>query len=193
MDRTARLLHYFVHRFSGRLGRTQLVKLLYLVDHEARRFLGRPITDLTWRRHTFGPWSDAFKRLSLELREEGWIEERRVCYATAIGHAVVDLRGQADLSDLSPAERLVVETVAEKFGTTPLELLLRFVYATAPMKGARRGERLAMEALDGAAAQGLGGLDLESVARGLDDARAGRVRSAEALVDELTARHRRPG
>src|SRR5690242_20145818 len=42
------------------LGRTQIVKLLYLVDLEAHRQLGKPITEVQWKFHHHGPYWAGF-------------------------------------------------------------------------------------------------------------------------------------
>ena len=46
-----------VREQEGAPNKTALVKLVYLIDVECWRKLGKPATDLQWRFHHYGPYS----------------------------------------------------------------------------------------------------------------------------------------
>jgi hypothetical protein len=79
-DRTEVLVRYFVEWFSGEIGRTQIVKYLYLADLEARRYLGRPVSSLRWKKHNFGPFDARVLQAVEQLEKEGAIQAQQVSY-----------------------------------------------------------------------------------------------------------------
>ena len=58
-------------------GRTQIVKYLYLADYEARRYLGRPITELSYRWDRHGPFDPAILQYLKELCDEDEVSEEK--------------------------------------------------------------------------------------------------------------------
>src|SRR4051794_37358676 len=68
------LIRYFVERAPG-AGRTRIVKFLYMADHEARRYLGRPLTDLDYHWDNFGPFDSRILDEIGHLTKEGYIED----------------------------------------------------------------------------------------------------------------------
>jgi hypothetical protein len=73
-SQVAQLIRYFVQRIPG-VGRAQIVKLLYLADHEARRYLGRPMTCLRYRWGDFGPFDPEILRQIKRLADRGVLGE----------------------------------------------------------------------------------------------------------------------
>ena len=64
------LIHYIVDRVNeqgGSVGRTALMKLVYLVDVEHYRQYGKQATGLKWRFHHYGPYADELQADVLSL------------------------------------------------------------------------------------------------------------------------------
>lgn len=193
-DRVARVVHFFVLQARKPLGRTQLVKLVYLADLEARRYLGHPVTDIAWRFHHHGPFDERVGVAVRSLRTAGVVRAETVEYPTTLSKdykpASLD---EPDLSDLSPGQRRVLELVAARWANANLRAVLRAAYATKPMQGVARGQTLNMQQVDGEAKDEGLGLSLEDIARGEEDLRAGRVVSGEDFKRGVEARLHRHG
>lgn len=57
-------------QLKPRLGRTQLVKLVYLFDLAHVQLTGRPATDLPYQWRYYGPHCEEFDRAEWELQRE---------------------------------------------------------------------------------------------------------------------------
>src|SRR2546430_11848217 len=83
LSREEELVAFFVNRCGdGNLGRTRLMKLLYLADYEARRYLGRPISKIKYIWHYFGPYEPELTTWVNRLKEHGVVMEETVVYPT---------------------------------------------------------------------------------------------------------------
>ena len=127
---------------DGTLNKTALVKLVYLVDVECCRKLGRPATGLEWRFHHYGPHSAEMER---DVNDNAFIHvfgDRNSGYDFASSSDWKDIHATFNKS-FDPAVRRIAEGVARQWGLEPLETLLEYVYfETEPMQDARRGETL---------------------------------------------------
>jgi hypothetical protein len=132
------LLHdiilYIVSRFPRGVGRTRLMKLLFLVDAFSARELGRGVTGVEWRRWRYGPFSREVLDALDELVDAGLL-------AVDVGPEAryVALREPPAL----PEEvRRVVDRVVEEYGFLPLRELLSRVYEEYGISGLGMGERI---------------------------------------------------
>lgn len=150
MDLVSDLLCQIVKRVPG-VGRTQLVKLLYLADAASRSFLGKPITDLEYIWYNHGPFdSRIYNRLS-KLSQSGNIQENRVKYSSMDGYQYAIGR-EPDHSALDKHQAAIVEYIIREFGQLRLRALLDYTNKTAPMKKAiadkAKGQPLDMGVLE---------------------------------------------
>ena len=127
---------------DGTLNKTTLVKLVYLVDVECCRKLGRPATGLEWRFHHYGPYSAELER---DVNDNAFIHafgDRNSGYGFAPSSDWKDIHAAFN-TGFDPAVRRVTDGVARQWGLEPLETLLEYVYfETEPMQNTRRGETL---------------------------------------------------
>ena len=127
---------------EGTLNKTALVKLVYLVDVECYRRLGRPATSLQWRFHHYGPYSAELER---EVNHNAFVH---VFGARDSGYGFAPSSDWRDIhsafnTTFEPAVRRVADAVAKQWGLEPLNTILEYVYfETEPMQDARRGETL---------------------------------------------------
>jgi len=122
---------------------TKVVKLLYLIDVEYCRSVGRTLTGLRWTFHHFGPWDDQLRAV-LHGHVEG-IEPVEVFTSKgfqATTWRVIDAP-DPDIVFKRPLERLVVDRVLNAWGDFETNIVLDHVYRdTEPMHSARFGEEL---------------------------------------------------
>ena len=140
------LIGYIVDQVNDRdgvVGKTALVKLVYLIDVEHYRRYGRPVTGLNWRFHHYGPYAAELEQV---IRDNRFISEyggqRRPGYRYS---------GKGDWRDVhrdfnaqfEPSVKRVADRVIEQWGLESLETILDYVYfETKPMQHAKRGEYL---------------------------------------------------
>ena len=139
------LIAYLVDQVKDQWGtpnKTALVKLVYLVDVECRRKLGKPATGLEWRFHHYGPYSAQLER---DINHNPFLEvfgDRNSGYGFSISSDCREIQAAFSTS-FGPAVRRVADGVVTQWGLETLDALLEYVYfETEPMQGARRGEIL---------------------------------------------------
>ena len=141
LSRNEQLIKFFVQASSHRLSRTILVKLMYLADYEARRYLGAPISRFDWTREPQGPFDPAFYRAKELLVEKGLLHE--VTDVTPFGnpwYQYQDIPTVVEF-DFTPSERRILEYIVSTYGNRSREEILADVYETPPMKAVENEPR----------------------------------------------------
>lgn len=141
------LISYIVSELDGMgasLGKTKLVKLLYIIDVENYRRRSQTLSGLDWLFYHYGPYSfdidTALKQLSLDLPQEQ--------VTTQAGYTAITFKPAAGFSaglgpSFSRPEQLVIDRVIRDWGMEELNPILDHVYfQTEPMGDAERGTRL---------------------------------------------------
>jgi hypothetical protein len=188
MTRNEQVLTYLVQACSGRLGRTQLVKLMYLMDYEAYRYLGRPITEFEWKTDNYGPFDRDFFAVLGHLQEEGFIAEE--AYPTPFGNVGYRYHSRRPTAyELSLADRRIVNFVVETYAKMAREALVDdVVYQTEPflaVKDEGNGVEMRWDTVENQRKEALGNVDLEEVERAKQDLRAGKGVPLAVLLDVL--------
>lgn len=143
------LTTYLINQIQERGGRpikTQLMKLIYLLDLEFYRRRSRTVTQLPWRYYHHGPYAVEVDRILGALPDID--ESEFVSRAGRKGYAYVSG------SDLDENEQQLIDTfgypvkhvfdrVLDRWALEDLWVLLDYVYfETEPMQGAHRGDIL---------------------------------------------------
>jgi hypothetical protein len=130
------------------LGKTQLIKLLYLVEVEYYRQTGERLTSLQWVFHLYGPYSHELEDILAERvfeKEELKTASERDFINFRIAEPVRSYR-----SFVNPKLSLTVKRVVGMWGSRSLSDLLDYVYfQTEPMQKVKgRGDRLDFQSID---------------------------------------------
>jgi len=158
-----KLIAYLLDRVPN-AGRTQVVKFLYLVDLEARRCLGKPLTALEYVLDNHGPFDPAILSALDTMEALGQIAVERYQYLgnTCYTYAATS---KAPRGAYAPEEDAVLSHVARIIQKNPLKKVLDMVYATKPIVDARkrnaRGRPLRMTLVNNEAR--MPGLELERI------------------------------
>jgi hypothetical protein len=163
LSRNEQLIKFFVQASSNRLGRTILVKLIYLADHEARRYTGAPLSTFTWTREPQGPFDPAFYAAKDSLVAKGLILE--IPGLTPFGNKWYQYQDAQRFVeyDFSPPERRILEYIVTTYGNRTREEILADVYHTPPMQAVESQPRhtpVPMEMADNVKKKEFGGVDL---------------------------------
>lgn len=176
-DRNAELIAFFVSHCQGELGRTRLMKLLYLADYESRRFFGKPISQLKYIWHYYGPYDAKVGQVLEALKSADAVLEDQVLYPTGKKGYLYKSGPKPLESTFQPEESAILSYVCNRYSKTDLrELLDDVVYETEPMIAAKKADAreqpLDMSVVDGTRANELG-LDFAEILRRSLDVRAG--------------------
>jgi len=138
MNDKLKAIIYHIVKTLGRVdGRTRLMKLIYLIDMEAAKELGHPVSGARFYSYSHGPFAREVLSALAELNVF-WIKEhvttniygdRRYVYTPSNFPFVEPL----EIDD--PREKEIVERVVNRWGGEDLSTLLRHVYNTKPFKG----------------------------------------------------------
>lgn len=124
------------------LGKTQIVKFLYLTEVEFYRETGNRLTDLNWLFYHYGPYA---LELDSVLNEKEFEMEKKETKSERKFHIYKIAESPAKYSSkVDPKVGLIIKRILNAWGKKPLEELLDYVYfETEPMEAVkRRGERL---------------------------------------------------
>ena len=178
--RTAQLIRYFVEKVPG-LGRTRLVKLLYMTDHESRRYLGRPLTDLRYRWDNFGPYDSEILRQIQLLRADDKLIETQGLTAQGYDYYSYEPTSKPVPQNFSTEDRAILDYVTMNFAKPDLQDLLDSVYQTRPMTDvSRRGELLEMDVINNELR--IPGAELEHILHAAAELRSGGGYDFEELL-----------
>src|SRR5438046_1291322 len=140
LSREEEIVAFFVNHCGGdgNLGRTRLMKLLYLADYEARRFLGRPISGAKYIWHFYGPYESRLNSWINRLRDCQVLVETPVVYPSGKQGFLYTAGPKPALESFKPVETEILTYVCRQYSRVDLrELLDDIVYQTEPMVRAK--------------------------------------------------------
>jgi len=136
------LVEYIVRRLNEQEitpTRTQVAKLLYLVDVEYFRYYRKIISGLQWRFLHYGPYAVEIEPLLKKLD----IDEQEITTGKQHKAFLYKGKGPEDASTMPTALRILINTTVDEWGGQNLYSLLDYVYyETEPMAQASRGDLL---------------------------------------------------
>lgn len=191
-DKNKQIIKFIVERLSGKLGRTQLMKLIYLADYHSHRLFGRPVSTFKYALWEYGPFD---KRLYDYLQElsPNYIKEKKVYFPTYEGYLYHDGPARARYS-LTEPEIYMLEYVISTYSQCDLHTLLEeVVYKTEPVveliKKKTLGKRLNMKIVDNVDRALYEGLNPEDIIKGEKAVQEGKVVSLEEAFRALQSRN----
>ena len=143
IDLTEKYIAYIIQNLSGKITKTQLVKLLYLIDVESVKYVGQPLTDIRWKFHHYGPYDEKLDGRLKNLKSHGIIsvETKSKKNNPDETYFLYTYTGNKNnQEDFVASQKQIVDTILKQFGSFTLNSLLNYVYETKPMKIAKKGE-----------------------------------------------------
>lgn len=186
LSRNAQVLRYLLQVAPG-IGHATLAKFAYLADLEARRYLGKPVSEFRYVFAPQGPFdSIGFSSALGELRSQGLATENQIPCGPYVAFEVLPTNRALEF-DFSAPEAEVLRYVATTFlSRSARDLIDDIVYRTEPMVDAEPGQPLAMDRANGTPGAGLT-FNLERMLRGEASADAGRTRPWTEIRGEFRA------
>ncbi len=138
---------YKIRNIRPTIGRTRVIKLLYLSDLIARARIGKKITNIKYQYYFYGPYS---KRIVEELEDfssKKIVEDYKYRTNSGIAHdyRITDegaKKVEAIFDDIPEEQKKIIDEVVKKYGNIRLDKLLDVVYSTKPMKEHSPGDAL---------------------------------------------------
>lgn len=189
LSRNAKVLRYLVEQAPD-IGRIHLIKFAYLADHEARRYLGHPITEFTWIRYKHGPFDQSFYSAVTELKIRGLVHEQVVEFPNGTSGYRYEATGPEVDYGFAEEEGVLLAHVADTYVIWGArELCDDVVYQTSPMKAdVAMNAELPMDTLNNQEHMELG-FDLRRMLAGEKSVKEGRYRPLTEVISELQTRH----
>jgi hypothetical protein len=139
---TGTLLEYIIGHLNQQditPTRTQVAKLLYLVDVEYYRYYRKTVSELPWKFLHYGPYATEIEPLLHKLD----IDEHEVTTQKKYKSYIYKGDNVEDTNKLAPSLRIMVDGILDDWGGQNLHRLLDHVYfETEPMEKATRGSLL---------------------------------------------------
>lgn len=131
------LIMYFVKNSHKVLGRTELMKYIYLYEYYFFQLYGKKSTDLVFERYKFGPNQSSVVESTFQLEQEGLIAIRTYTNyynGTSYDHHLVGDSDQESLYQLDPNAELVAGFVVDLLWNKNYRGVLDIAYNTPPMQ-----------------------------------------------------------
>lgn len=150
MQQTQNILLQILQETEDRglsLGKTQLIKFLYLTEVEFYRESGKRATELDWIFHLYGPY--AYEIESILAQPEFQKQTSKTAAEKDFIHYMIAESKKEYGAYVDPKISLIVKKVVSRWGKASLSELLDYVYfETEPMQHVKmRGERLDFSAI----------------------------------------------
>ncbi len=190
LSKNAQIIKFIIERLPDKLGRTHLLKLIYLADYHSHRLFGKPISEFKYIWYQNGPFDKSFYEYINGLKDS-YIEEISVQYPSGChGYVYRNKPTRMAYDDISEPEFYLLQYVIENYSKADLQTLLEeIVYETEPMKEAikkrARGKRLRMKMVDNVDKKLYEGLNPEDIIAGKKAVREGKVHSLEEVFSAL--------
>lgn len=122
------LIRYIVEQYQGSsLTRTKLMKLLYIADREAQAEFDEKISDTTYIRYYYGPYSEEAMNAveSLSAKE---IRERRGRSSKGDFYIYESTKDTKSVEALEPKEKALISHILDGYDEMDTEELVEQVY-----------------------------------------------------------------
>jgi len=135
MEAPDHIISYLLRHSNAGLLKTQVVKLLYLMDVTAAESGHAPVTGVRWIRFHHGPWSVEVEGSLTKLRRDGTVRrEDGARRADGASYELYRHVAGSQACNLEPVARRLADFVLERYGDLRLEALLEAAYGTGPMR-----------------------------------------------------------
>ena len=135
-EKTRQLILYLASRVD--IGKTKLMKLLYLIDFTAYEKTGKPITNDMYEHWVLGPVpNNIWNRFDALL--SGIIKQERENRGSGIYTRLVSI-ASPDLSIFTRKEREVIDSIIEKYGNLYQRELVEIVHKELPYRITQKDE-----------------------------------------------------
>lgn len=135
-------------RAEAGLTRTQLVKICFLIDYQAVKELGRPITGIDYEMYYYGPYSPRIIETANQLERENQVTKDTGISLAGELYYVYRLAAGKEPEEgtalLSNREIELIEKVIQTYGSCSLRRLLDFVYGLPEVKNTPFGQKISL-------------------------------------------------
>lgn len=139
------ILYFLEHINNVHLGRTKLMKLLYLVDFDHYEAHGVSIMGATYRKLPHGPYPDKIEQFIAKMEKAGLVREVKMERKGYIQHRLITLNGKFDPGKFSGTEIKVLERVAADWADATAAQIEGATHREAPWAATQAGKKIDYE------------------------------------------------
>lgn len=153
MNELESLIMYFVKMFPQKLGRTKLIKAVYLLDCEWYRIHGSTFTGLKYLRDNNGPFDTSFYKAKDSLISNDMLQEVPYTYLGGSRYEFHLGMNAPDEIEFNGMAKCIADDIILDLQSSDLNSFLERAYSTKPMlsiqtKESERGEKCYGEVLE---------------------------------------------
>ncbi|WP_456273409.1 hypothetical protein [Bacillus sp. AK031] len=134
MNNLEKVMYYFIKNFPQKLGRTMLIKAVYLLDCEWHKSYGESYSGLRYKRDYNGPFDTDFYEAKNHLCQLGLIDETGYTHSGGYGFEFSLLEEDEQIeSEINSIALGIADEIVERLSNKDLKSFLDLAYCTKPM------------------------------------------------------------
>lgn len=187
-NKNTQIIKFIIERLTGKLGRTHLIKLIYLADYHSRRLFGKPVSTFNYCYDKQGPFDKELYSCIECLKN--YIREDEINFPYYKGYLFQNLPKKMEYAQLTHYDTFILDYVIHTYGKSNLQSLLEdVVYKTEPMlevvKKRAFKSKLPMDIIDNLDRKHYDGLSPENMVDSEKAIFEGKTQSLEAVLSAL--------
>lgn len=187
-NKNTQIIKFIIERLTGKLGRTHLIKLIYLADYHSRRLFGKPVSTFNYCYDKQGPFDKELYSCIECLKN--YIREDEINFPYYKGYLFQNLPKKMEYTQLTHYDTFILDYVIHTYGKSNLQSLLEdVVYKTEPMlevvKKRAFKSKLPMDIIDNLDRKHYDGLSPENMVDSEKAIFEGKTQSLEAVLSAL--------
>lgn len=187
-NKNTQLIKFIIENLTGQLGRTHLIKLIYLADYHSRRLFGKPVSTFNYYYDKQGPFDKELYSCIECLKN--YIREDEINFPCYKGYLFHNLPKKMEYAQLTHYDTYILDYVINTYGKTNLQSLLEdVVYKTEPMlevvKKRAFKSKLPMDIIDNLDKKHYEGLSPENMVDSEKAIFEGKTQSLEEVLSAL--------
>jgi uncharacterized phage-associated protein len=142
---------YFFIKNSSNLGKTKLIKLMYLADYEFYKQYNKKISNIDYIRWDYGPFSPDIYTCLEFMADSGIIKMKKSkSLNKSRDYFSFHIKEEFDVDkNLSPDEKEFFNYILSKYDNMDIDTIKKITYETEPMlEASNKGDLLKFESID---------------------------------------------
>jgi len=141
IEKISEIIAYIISLMGGKAySKTQIVKLLYLIDVVSSRRTKRPLTGISYRSYYYGPYSNDIEDALRMLLEQGYMMGDKRITGDGKPYYVYTLNAIPHFNQLNASERSLISECVKPLLKLSLDQLLDMAYKTKEFESVSFGD-----------------------------------------------------
>lgn len=143
IEKISQIIAYIISLMGGKAhSKTQIVKLLYLIDVVSFRRNGKPVTGINFKSYYYGPYSSDIEDALDSLSNQGYITGEKKITGEGRPYFVYTLNNLPNFNQIKQNEKNIIEECVKPLLKLSLSQLLDMAYKTKEFEAVSFGENI---------------------------------------------------